>query len=52
MPLQVILRALIFPDDPAWQQAFRIYEERKKELHLLDFDDLLLRTRSALRAVR
>lgn len=31
-------------DDPAWQQAFRIYEERKKELHLLDFDDLLLRT--------
>ena len=31
-------------DDPAWQQAFRIYEERKKELHLFDFDDLLLRT--------
>ena len=31
-------------DDPAWQQAFRIYEERKKERHLLDFDDLLLRT--------
>ena len=30
--------------DPAWQQAFRIYEERKQELHLLDFDDLLLRT--------
>ena len=31
-------------DDPAWQQAFQIYEERKKEQHLLDFDDLLLRT--------
>ena len=31
-------------DDPVWQQAFRIYEERKKELHLFDFDDLLLRT--------
>ena len=31
-------------DDPAWQQAFQTYEERKKELHLLDFDDLLLRT--------
>ena len=31
-------------DDPAWQQAFRIYEERKNELRLLDFDDLLLRT--------
>lgn len=31
-------------DDPAWQQAFKIYEERKKEQHLLDFDDLLLRT--------
>ncbi len=31
-------------DDPVWQQAFRIYEERKNELHLLDFDDLLLRT--------
>ena len=30
--------------DPVWQQAFRIYEERKQELHLLDFDDLLLRT--------
>ena len=31
-------------DGPAWQQAFQIYEERKKEQHLLDFDDLLLRT--------
>ena len=31
-------------DDPAWQQAFQTYEERKEELHLLDFDDLLLRT--------
>ncbi len=31
-------------DDPAWQQAFQIYEEKKKELHLFDFDDLLLRT--------
>lgn len=31
-------------DDPAWQQAFQIYEEKKKEQHLLDFDDLLLRT--------
>ena len=30
-------------EDPAWQQAFRSYEERKQELHLLDFDDLLLR---------
>ena len=30
--------------DPVWQQAFRIYEERKQELHLLDFDDFLLRT--------
>ena len=31
-------------DDPAWQQAFQIYEEKKKEQHLLDFDDLLQRT--------
>ena len=31
-------------DDPAWQQAFQTYEERKEEQHLLDFDDLLLRT--------
>lgn len=31
-------------ENPVWQQAFRLYEARKKEIHLLDFDDLLLRT--------
>lgn len=31
-------------DDPIWEQAIQIYEERQKEQHLLDFDDLLLRT--------
>ena len=29
--------------DPVWQQAYQLYEERKQELHLLDFDDLLVR---------